>query len=163
MAYSNENDSNNFNLFLRIKIKFGKYLAKSFPLNAIRILGLKLCGFTLGEKVYIGSDLIVVSPNSNKEIKLIIGKRVAIAPRVTFVLSSDANWSNLMTFIEPVKGNIKIGNDSWIGTGVIILPNVCIGKNSIIAAGAVVTQDVPDNVMVGGIPAKIIKELKLNS
>ena len=54
---------------------------------------------------------------------------------------------------------VTIGNDVWIGGNVTILPGVHIGNNVVIAAGAVVTKDVPDNSLVGGIPAKIIKEL----
>lgn len=57
----------------------------------------------------------------------------------------------------PNNDYIYIGNDVWIGTNVIILPSVEIGNGAIIAAGAVVTKDVPDYAIVGGIPAKIIK------
>ena len=54
---------------------------------------------------------------------------------------------------------VTIGNDVWIGGNVTILPGVNIGNNVVIAAGAVVTKDVPDNSLVGGVPAKFIKEL----
>ena len=54
---------------------------------------------------------------------------------------------------------IIIGDNAWIGGGAIILPNITIGSNVVIAAGSVVTKDVPDNVVVGGNPAKIIKKL----
>ncbi|QJD88248.1 CatB-related O-acetyltransferase [Cohnella herbarum] len=52
---------------------------------------------------------------------------------------------------------VVIGNDVWIGAGTIILPSVEIGNGAIIAAGAVVTKDVPDYAIVGGVPAKVIK------
>lgn len=54
---------------------------------------------------------------------------------------------------------ITIGNDVWIGGNCTILPGVIIGNNVVVAAGAVVTSDVPDNCIVGGVPAKIIKYL----
>ena len=54
---------------------------------------------------------------------------------------------------------IRIGNNVWIGAGVIITKGVTIGENAVIAAGAVVTKDVPANVVVGGVPAKTIKRL----
>ena len=60
-----------------------------------------------------------------------------------------------MAKAEPVR----IGNDVWIGGNVTILPGLTIGNNVVIAAGAVVTKDVPDNSLVGGIPAKLIKKL----
>lgn len=52
---------------------------------------------------------------------------------------------------------IKIGRRVWIGAHATVLPGVTIGDNAVIAAGAVVTKDVPANAVVGGVPAKIIK------
>jgi len=54
---------------------------------------------------------------------------------------------------------VVIGDDVWIGAGVVVLPGVNIGKHCVIAAGAVVTKDVPDKCLVAGIPAKIIKRI----
>ncbi len=54
---------------------------------------------------------------------------------------------------------VTIGNDVWIGGNVTILPGVRIGSNVVVAAGAVVTKDIPDNSMVGGVPAKVLKSL----
>jgi len=66
---------------------------------------------------------------------------------------------------KPYYGNvfykdITIGNNVWIGSGAIILPGVIIGDNSVIAAGAVVSESVEANMVVGGIPAKVIRSLK---
>ncbi|WP_182102547.1 sugar O-acetyltransferase [Niallia taxi] len=55
---------------------------------------------------------------------------------------------------------ITIGNNVWIGGSVIINPGVTIGDNAVIASGAVVVKDVPDNVVVGGNPARIIKHIE---
>ena len=57
--------------------------------------------------------------------------------------------------------DITIGSYAWIGMQSIILKGVTIGENSIIAAGSVVTSDIPPNVVVGGVPAKIIKHLNI--
>mmetsp|Transcript_83928 Transcript_83928/g.164347 ORF Transcript_83928/g.164347 Transcript_83928/m.164347 type:complete len:187 (+) Transcript_83928:33-593(+) len=54
---------------------------------------------------------------------------------------------------------ILIKKNAWIGAGATILPGVTVGENSVVAAGAVVSKDVPDNVVVGGVPAKFIKSL----
>lgn len=55
--------------------------------------------------------------------------------------------------------SILIKRNAWIGAGATILPGVTIGENSIVAAGAVVNKDVPDNTIAGGIPAKLIKTI----
>lgn len=55
---------------------------------------------------------------------------------------------------------VTIGNDVWLGGNVTILPGVTIGNNVIVAAGAVVTHDIPDNRIVGGVPAKLIREIE---
>ncbi|QTQ10811.1 sugar O-acetyltransferase [Treponema parvum] len=55
---------------------------------------------------------------------------------------------------------VTIGNDVWIGGNCTILPGVTIGNNVIIAAGAVVKKDIPDNCIAAGVPAKVIKQLE---
>ena len=55
---------------------------------------------------------------------------------------------------------VKIGNDVWIGGNCTILPGVTIGNNVVVAAGAVVSKDAPDNCLVGGVPAKVIREIE---
>ncbi|WP_117169601.1 sugar O-acetyltransferase [Paraliobacillus sediminis] len=56
---------------------------------------------------------------------------------------------------------ITIGNNVWIGGSAIINPGVTVGNNAVIASGAVVTKDVPDNVVVGGNPAKVLKQIEV--
>lgn len=59
----------------------------------------------------------------------------------------------------PDIAEVTMGNDVWIGGNATILPGVTIGNNVVVAAGAVVTKDVPDNTLVGGVQAKKIKDL----
>jgi acetyltransferase-like isoleucine patch superfamily enzyme len=54
---------------------------------------------------------------------------------------------------------IVIKRNAWIGAAVTILPGVTVGENSVVAAGAVVTKDVPANTVVAGVPAKVIKTI----
>ena len=55
---------------------------------------------------------------------------------------------------------VVIGDDVWIGANAVILPGVTIGPHSVVAAGAVVTRDVPPGCVVGGVPAKVIRQLE---
>ena len=61
--------------------------------------------------------------------------------------------------INNAVGDVVIGDDVWIGANAVILPGVTIGSHVVVAAGAVVTKDVPANTLVGGVPAKIIKKI----
>ena len=96
--------------------------------------------------------------NSNIKIrcheKIEIGENVAISHDVT-IMDSDAH-EGLWKGYKKTKP-IKIGNHVWIGTRATILKGVTIGDNAIIAAGSVVTKDVPSNTVVAGVPAKVIK------
>lgn len=55
---------------------------------------------------------------------------------------------------------VVIRRNAWIGAGAMILPGVTVGENAIVAAGAVVTKDVPDNAIVAGVPAKVLRNIK---
>ncbi|SMG16927.1 CatB-related O-acetyltransferase [Fibrobacter sp. UWB13] len=100
--------------------------------------------------------------------KLIIGTCVSIANDVKFLLEVEHNLSTISTYPfkarlgiadEPIgKGDIVIDDDVWIGFGATILSGVHIGQGAVIAAGAVVTSDIPPYTVVGGIPARVIKK-----
>ncbi len=158
MAYGKKKQKSGF--LVSFKIRLARIVAAGFPLNSVRIMALKWCGFKVGNDVYVGTGLVITMFNDVSKCELVVGSRVAIAPRVTLVLASDANWSRLNQLIPPVEGKIVLNDDCWIGTGAIILPNVSIGKMAVVSAGAVVTRDVPPCTIVAGVPAKIVKKLK---
>lgn len=100
--------------------------------------------------------------------KLKIGNYCSIAPDVAFMLSADHPTDLLSTYPYKVKllnqplegvskGDIVVGDDVWFGFRSTIMSGVHIGQGAIIAAGAVVTKDVPPYAIVGGVPAKIIR------
>lgn len=114
-----------------------------------------------GKNIHVGEEF---SANYNVTILDIapvhIGDYCMIGPNVLITTvghpHSQMKRRNKIAQAWPVK----IGDDVWIGGNAIILPGVTIGNNVIIAAGAVVTKDVPDNCVVGGIPARKIKDLE---
>ena len=107
--------------------------------------------------------------------KLIIGKFCAIATGVRFIMNGANHrmdgpstfpfptmggaWSRHVDLLMdlPNRGDTVVGNDVWIGYGVTVMPGVRIGHGAIIAAGSVVTSDVPDYAIVGGNPAGLIR------
>ncbi len=123
------------------------------------------CDF--GKNIFIGSDVIINSGCTfiDNE-KITIGNKVLIAPNVQIYtayhpllpeerLKEKINGSNcyFTTCADPVE--IKDG--AWIGGGVIILPDVTIGKNSVIGAGSVVNRSIPDNCVAVGNPCRVIR------
>lgn len=88
-----------------------------------------------------------------------IGSDVLFGPNVQIYTATHPMEAEARkTWLEFAK-SISIGNDVWVGGGAIICPGVTIGNGVVIGAGAVVTKSVPDNVFVGGNPARIIKEI----
>lgn len=135
-----------------------KIILKHIPGYRIRVSVLRLAGYSVGSFVYIGEDLIIQDELADKGM-VSIGNRVAVASRVTFVVSSHPNFSNLRENMKPVHAPIEIKDDAWIGTGVIILPGVTVGKGAIVGAGSVVTHDVPDLTIVTGSPARFLRAI----
>ena len=160
MVYARKTNFGQVSFFSKIRVKTGVLLAKNFPHFKVRLWGLKICGFQIGKQVYTGEDLLVVHIISERSCHLIIGDRVAIGPRVTLILSSDANWSKLMDQFDFIKSTIVLEDDCWIGAGVIIQPGVTIGKGAVVGSGAVVTKNVVSFTVVAGVPAKKIKDIK---
>ena len=105
------------------------------------------------------------SMNSNSQIgaseygEIIIGNDVIIAQNVV-LRASDHEHSDSRKAIRyqgHTGGKIVIRDGSWIGANVVITRNVTIGEHTIIAAGAVITRDIPDFVVAGGVPAKVLR------
>jgi maltose O-acetyltransferase len=79
----------------------------------------------------------------------------------TIIITSSHNYSRTDILIKDqgmISAPITIGNNTWIGARVTILPGVTIGNNSIIGANSVVTKNIPDDVIAAGVPCKIIKK-----
>ena len=141
--------------------KIFKIFASSAPGNNFRIKLYRACGYIIGDEVYMGEKTIVVDKLSDKN-NLILGDRVAIAPGVILITSSDPNFSRIKPYVKTDHGEITIGDDAWIGAGAIILPNITIGNGAVVGAGAVVTKSVDPYTIVAGVPAKKIGEVNMN-
>lgn len=110
---------------------------------------------TVGENFFSNYGLIVLDVN-----KVTIGKNCMIAPNVglysaTHPVRAEERYNGVELGLP-----ITIGDNCWIGAGSIINPGVKLGNNVVVASGAVVTKSFPSNVLIGGCPAKIIKEIK---
>jgi len=108
----------------------------------------------LGDNVYFNFNCVLLDV-----AKIMIGSNVLMGPNVQiYTAGHPLNFKQRQQGLEFGKP-VRVGNDVWIGGGAIICPGVNIGEKSVIAAGAVVTKDVPQGCLVGGTPAKIIKKL----
>jgi acetyltransferase-like isoleucine patch superfamily enzyme len=116
----------------------------------------------LGGSVYIGAHT-TVQPDcqfSAHRGDITVGRRVQIAPRCGFYPYDHGTIRGRPISEQPLtsRGGITIGDDAWLGYGVIVLDGVGIGDGAVIGAGSVVTRDVPANVIAAGNPARVIRE-----
>lgn len=120
---------------------------------------------SIGEDTFINVNCVIID-----DAPIAIGRRVLLGPAVQLitamhplrvaerrtphadVAAGSAAWR---TMTAPVT----IGDDVWLGAGVIVLPGVTIGERSTVAAGAVVTRDVPPDCLAAGTPAQVIRSL----
>jgi len=127
---------------------------------------IKKCGkkVKIDRNVYVSPDIYVgdnvrISENVKIRRNTFIGNDVMIAPGVHIItVNHGYDLLDLPMRLQKEKEElVEIGDDVWIGTNAIILPGIKIASHAIVAAGAVVTKDVPEFAVVGGNPAKIIK------
>ena len=133
-----------------------KSVGKNFRLGAGCIIHSHE-NISIGNNITIG-DYAFFEGAGEIEIK----DNVQIAPHVS-ILSSDHNYADKNKLIKEQGfkyGKVTIESNVWLGTNVVILKGVTIGKNSVVGSGAVVTKSVKENCIVAGVPAKIIKELR---
>ena len=127
------------------------------PGNKLRVRILKLLGANIKGELYIAQNFFVL--DAGKTEYLTIEKNVGIGPNVTILIHSDPYPSKLNNLYPKSWKKVHIGENVWIGACSTILGGITIGNNSIIAAGSVVTKDVPPFTVVAGVPAKVVKDL----
>ncbi|OOM77056.1 sugar O-acetyltransferase [Clostridium sp. BL-8] len=122
---------------------------------------------SIGDNVIININCTFIDCN-----KIEIGNNVLIASNVQIYtathpvkveerLLKDWKESSGQAFFRTYALSVKIEDNVWVGGGVIILPGVTIGKNSVIGAGSVVTKDIPENCVAVGNPCRVIKKLSV--
>ena len=112
-------------------------------------------------RVIKGGHLILHGGFINENVQITCGDIIEIGNDCTIGRDVVIRSFDGHTIEEPgykISEPIKIGNHVWIGQGAQVLKGVTIGEGAIVAAGAIVTKDVPAHTIVGGIPAKVIKE-----
>lgn len=106
----------------------------------------------IGDDVFIGRDAYI-------RPRVLIGNRVSIGPFVRLISDTHEVGNSARRAGRNVFLPITIGDGTWIGASVTVVGGVSIGKGCIVAAGSIVTSDVPDNILVGGVPARAIRHL----
>ena len=107
---------------------------------------------TIGDDVFIANNCWIQGVG---EIEL--HDQVMLGPFIVIATGDHTKKDGSYRFGPPKRGKITIGRGSWTGSHSVVTAGVSIGKGSAVAANAVVTKDVPDNCVVAGVPAKVIK------
>lgn len=132
-------------------------MAYNCPVNSWRVRIHRWRGVKVGENSFIGRR---VTLDHSYPDYIFIGNNISLAGN-NFVLTHSNPYKHFEKTFDSYVAPVVIKDGAWISLGAMILPGVTIGENSVIAAGAVVTKDIPDNVIAGGVPAKVLKEVKL--
>lgn len=148
--------------------KLNTHFVRTYQKSKFRKIGTRVklcegCAFTyrhieIGNDVFIGRNCNIQS----EEGLILIGNHVMFGPGVNIHgVDHDITVSDIPMKSRPryagKRGIVKIGDDVWVGANAIILKDVEIGNGAVVAAGSVVTHDVPENAIVAGNPAKLIR------
>lgn len=107
-----------------------------------------------GSGIYANSNLTLVDDGH-----IYVGDKVMFGPNVTIATANHPIDPGLRSRALQYNRDVYIGENVWIGAGVIIVPGVRIGKNSVIGAGSIVTKDIPENVVAVGNPCRVLREI----
>jgi maltose O-acetyltransferase len=167
---------------LHLRWLLARLLVAPLPIHVgsrARAYGLRLAGFNIGHGTVIWG-MPTITGSGNLYLRLTMGEQCWINVNCFFNLGAAITLGNrvglghqVMLLTEthelgcaerrtgPVIAQpITIGDGVWVGARATILPGVTIGQGAVVAAGALVTKDVPANALVAGVPAKTIKELE---
>jgi acetyltransferase-like isoleucine patch superfamily enzyme len=105
----------------------------------------------IGDRVFVNSGTVLIAV-----LEVTIGDDVALANEV-YIMDSNSHGVEGQPHVE---APVRIGDGTWVGARAMILPGVTIGRRVVVAAGSVVTRDVPDDVLVAGNPARVVRPLE---
>lgn len=144
-------------LYRRFMDHFWQVMSRVVPYSGIRVRLHRWRGVKIGKNVHIGPQVTIddVYPNF-----VIIEDGVSIAGQ-NFILTHNKPLEYHQHLSESFLAPVVIQKNAWVAIGVTILPGVTIGEGAIVASGSVVTKDVPPHTLVGGVPAKVLKEFEL--
>jgi acetyltransferase-like isoleucine patch superfamily enzyme len=135
-------------------MKIGRSLVMRAPVTRAQLETGPGGRLAIGDDVYINEGVIICAM-----LDVVIGDHVKIGDYST-IHDSDFHA------VSPDQGirsaAVAIGRNAWLGRNVVILPGVTVGENAVVAAGAIVTADVAANTLVGGNPARVIRELPID-
>lgn len=140
-----------------------KEILRTTPFMDVRIKIWKAIGNVYGEDAYINRNVTLID-STDLQCNVVLGARSTFSPNVTFITSAGPNNSilkdvdDVQRFIK--KAPIAIGEDTWIGAGVTILPGITIGKRCVIGACSLVTHDIPDDYLAYGAPCKLVRKIE---
>lgn len=144
-------------LYRRTMDHFFQVISKVLPYSGLRVVLHRWRGVKIGKKVHIGPMVTIddVYPNF-----VVLEDGVSLAGQV-FILTHNKPMDYHKNLVEAFLSPVIIKKNAWIAISVVILPGVTIGEGAIVASGSVVTRDVPPNTLVGGAPAKVLKEFEM--
>jgi acetyltransferase-like isoleucine patch superfamily enzyme len=128
-------------------------IASKIPSGELKLILYRSMGAKIGKRVVLTSD-VHIDPDWSEFLTIEDG--VAVGPRamfITHVRPLTEHEGRVPAFVAPVT----VKRNAWIGSSATIIAGVTVGEGAIVAAGAVVTKDVPPYTFVGGVPAKVIK------
>lgn len=140
-------------IYKEYKRKYGLHPTVKFNGKGIKLYGDGV--IQIGENSYIGEFSFL---QSTENLFIRIGENCAISHNVkiyttSYVANQDFGKMPRTTYCK----SVEIGNGVWIGVNVLINPGIKIGHNVVVGANSVVTQNLPDNTICGGVPAKVLK------